>query len=87
MVERDRPPEKQENISASGLSPFKSGLYRTLWIAALFSYIGAAMYDVGTSWLMTSLAPNPLFVSLITTATALPIVLFALPSRILFDIK
>jgi predicted MFS family arabinose efflux permease len=86
MVERDRQQDKQENISASGLSPFKSSIYRILWIAALFSYVGAAMYDVGASWLMTSLAPNPLFVSLVTTATTLPIFLFALPSGILSDI-
>src|SRR5919108_3545380 len=86
MVEGDRQQDKQENISASGLSPFKSSMYRTLWIAALFSYVGAAMYDTGASWLMTSLAPNPLFVSLVTTATSLPIFLFALPSGILSDI-
>src|SRR6478672_9352216 len=85
MVERDRQEDKRENILGSGLSPFKSYIYRTLWIAALFSYVGAAMYDVGASWLMTSLAPNPLFVSLITTAT-MPIFLFALPSGILSDI-
>ena len=86
MVEREGQLHEEENISASGLSPFRSSLYRTLWIAALFSYIGAAMYDVGASWLMTSLAPNPLFVSLITTATTLPIFLFALPSGTLSDI-
>src|SRR3954464_12991371 len=86
MVEKDRQQDKQENISASGLSPFKSAIFRTLWIAVLFSYVGAAMYDVGASWLMTSISPNPLFVSLITTATALPIFLFALPSGILSDI-
>jgi MFS family permease len=86
MVERDRQEDKRENISASGLSPFKSSIYRMLWIAALFSYVGAAMYDVGASWLMTSLAPNPLFVSHVTTATTLPIFLFALPSGILSDI-
>src|SRR4029453_14359017 len=86
MVERDKPEDKQENISASGLSPFKSAIFRTLWIAALFLYVGAAMYDVGASWLMTSLAPNPLFVSLVTTATTLPIFLFALPSGTLSDI-
>jgi MFS family permease len=85
MVEREGQ-LNEENISASGLSPFRSSLYRTLWIAVLFSYIGAAMYDVGASWLMTSLAPNPLFVSLITTATTLPIFLFALPSGTLSDI-
>jgi MFS family permease len=86
MFGRDGQLDKEEDISESGLSPFKSSLYRMLWIAALFSYIGAAMYDVGASWLMTSLAPNPLFVSLITTATTLPILLFALPSGILSDI-
>ena len=84
MVRKDTQIDK--DISASGLSPFKSSLYRMLWIASLFSYVGAAMYDVGASWLMTSLAPNPLFVSLITTATTLPILLFALPSGILSDI-
>ena len=86
MVEKEMEGEKQENISKSGLSPLRSAMYRTLWIAALFSYVGAAMYDVGASWLMTSLSPNPLFVSLITTATALPIFLFALPSGVLSDI-
>src|SRR6187549_172803 len=85
MVE-SRKREQEEKIWASGLNPFTYSLYRTLWTAALFSYIGAAMYDVGASWLMTSLAPNPLFVSLITTASTLPILLFALPSGILSDI-
>ena len=88
MVEREggQLHEQKENVPASGWSPLTSSLYRTLWIAALFLYIGAAMYDVGASWLMTSLAPNPLFVSLITTATTLPIFLFAIPSGALSDI-
>ncbi len=76
MVER-RKQGREDEGSAFGLSPFRDSLYRALWIATLFSYIGVAMYDVGVSWLMTSLAPNPLFVSLITTASTLPIFLFA----------
>ena len=77
----------RENESLiSGWSPFRDSLYRALWIAALFSYIGAAMYDVGASWLMTSLAPNPLFVSLIITASTLPIFLLAIPSGAISDI-
>ncbi len=78
--------QEGDSISASGLGPFRYSLYRTLWIAVLFSYIGAAMYDIGASWLMVSLTPNPLLVSLITTATALPIFLFALPSGTISDI-
>ena len=85
MVEREDRNQK-EKISSSGLSPLRYSLYRAFWFAALFSYIGAAMYDVAASWLMTSLAPNPLFVSLITTASTLPIFLFALPSGVLSDI-
>jgi len=86
MVEREGQLHGEENIPASSLSPFRSNLYSTVWIGTLFLYIGAAMYDIGASWLMTSLAPNPLFVSLITTATTLPIFLFALPSGALSDI-
>src|SRR5919112_412097 len=87
MVEGERRQgHDEENVSLSGLSPFRYSLYRTLWVAVLFSYIGAAMYDVGASWLMTSLAPNPLLVSLITTSTTLPIFLFALPSGAISDI-
>ncbi|MGN6822752.1 MAG: MFS transporter [Candidatus Nitrosocosmicus sp.] len=86
MGERDEQPFKHEWHLVSGLSPLKSRLYRTLWVVATFSYIGMAMYDIGASWLMASLAPNPLFVSLITTAASLPIFLFALPSGILSDI-
>ena len=60
--------------------------YRTLWIAVLFSYVGGAMYDIGASWLMVSLTPNPLLVSLITTATTLSIFQFALSSGTIFGI-
>jgi MFS family permease len=86
MDEKDKKGDKQNNISIPGLNPLRSAMFRMLWTAALFSYVGIAMYDVGASWLMTSLVPDPLFVSLITTATALPIFLFALPSGILSDI-
>lgn len=87
MVEVEgRQGHDEDNVSTSGLSPFRYGLYRTLWVAVLFSYIGAAMHDVGALWLMTSLAPNPLLVSLITTSTTLPIFLFALPSGAISDI-
>lgn len=78
--------EGEKTKSSSGLSPFRSSLYIAMWTAALFSYIGAAMYDVGASWLMTSLAPSPLFVSLVVTAGTVPIFLFALPSGAVSDI-
>jgi len=45
MVEREDRDQKEE-ISSSGLSPFRYSLYRAFWFAALFSYIGAACSNV-----------------------------------------
>jgi len=44
------------------------------------------MHEVGTAWLMTSLTMSPFTVSLIQTATTLPIFLVALPAGALADI-
>jgi MFS family permease len=41
---------------------------------------------VATAWLMTSLDPSPLMVSLVSAATSLPLLLFALPAGALADI-
>jgi MFS family permease/quinol monooxygenase YgiN len=77
----DPPPQ-----SAGPWSPLKLGLFRLLWLATLVSNIGTWMHDVGAAWLMTSLAPTPLMVALVQTATTLPIFLLALPAGALSDI-
>lgn len=44
------------------------------------------LMDMTNGWLMTSLSPSPLMVSLVQTASLLPILLFALPSGAVADI-
>ena len=44
------------------------------------------MTDVGQGWLMASLTPSPLIVSLLLTAESLPFFLLALPAGALADI-
>ena len=44
------------------------------------------MTDVGQGWLMASLTPSPLTVSLLVTAESLPFFLLALPAGALADI-
>lgn len=44
------------------------------------------MYSAASGWLMTSLNPDPLIVSLVQVATTLPIFLFAIPAGALADI-
>jgi predicted MFS family arabinose efflux permease len=71
---------------ASSLSPFRYPTFTVLWVATVVSNIGVWMQNAGASWLMTSLDPDPLTVSLVQVATALPMFLFALPAGALADI-
>ena len=67
-------------------SPLAHPLFRALWIASAGSHIGSYMTDVGQGWLMSSLTPSPLIVSLLLTAESLPFFLLALPAGALADI-
>lgn len=72
--------------SASAWRPFRHRTFAVLWTATLLSNIGTWMHDVGAGWLMTTLAPSPLMVSLVQAATTLPVFLLALPAGALADI-
>lgn len=74
------------DASASRWGPFRHPVYRRLWIATVVANIGAWMYNAAAGWLMTSLNPAPLMVSLVQVATMLPMFLFALPAGALADI-
>ena len=75
-----------KNPNGSAWSPLSRPFFRSLWIANLVSLIGTWVHEVGTAWLMTSLTTSPFTVSLIQTATTLPIFLVALPAGALADI-
>jgi predicted MFS family arabinose efflux permease len=57
-----------------------------IWIATVVSNVGTWMYNAASGWLMVSLDPNPLVVSLVQVATSLPMFLFALPAGALADV-
>lgn len=70
----------------SAWSPFRYPSFAVLWTATLISNVGGWMHDVGAGWLMTTLTTSPVMVSLVQTATALPVFLLALPGGALADI-
>src|SRR5689334_13723937 len=72
--------------TASRWGPFRHPVYRRLWIATVAANVGGWMYNAAAGWLMTSLDPAPLMVSLVQVATTLPMFLFALPAGALADI-
>jgi hypothetical protein len=55
-------------------------------VDTVIANIGTWMYNAASGWLMTSLNPDPLAVSLVQAATTLPMFLFAVPAGALADI-
>src|SRR5438309_8655716 len=60
--------------------------FRAIWIASVASHIGSYMTDVGQGWLMASLTPSPLIISLLVTAESLPFFALGVPAGALADI-
>ncbi|HIB67765.1 MAG TPA: MFS transporter, partial [Phycisphaerales bacterium] len=77
---------EDEGTCVAPVHPFQISLFRMLWLATLVSNVGTWMQEVANSWLMTSLAPDPLMVSLVQVATALPMFLLGLPAGALADL-
>src|SRR6202521_215455 len=69
----------------SAWAPLGEPLFRSLWIAAVISYTGTWMQNVGAGWLMTQLTISPLMVGLVQAATTLPVFLVILPAGALAD--
>lgn len=67
-------------------SPLTEPVYKALWIAAVVSNIGSFMQEVGSAWLMTTIRPDPLMVSLLQTAAYFPFFLMAIPAGAFADV-
>ena len=70
----------------SALIPLRHPLFRMLWTANVVVSLGVWMQNTGAGWLMTTLDPDPLSVSMVQAATILPIFLLALPAGAIADI-
>ncbi|RYF43574.1 MAG: arabinose ABC transporter permease, partial [Comamonadaceae bacterium] len=79
-----RPAAGADSLSAFG--PLQAPVFRMLWITWLAANTTMWMNDVAAAWLMTSLAPTPLWVALVQSASTLPVFLLGLPSGALADI-
>ncbi len=66
-------------------APLAEPVFRSLWIAAVVSYSGTWMQNVGAGWLMTQLSDSPLMVSLVQAASAMPVFVAVLPAGALAD--
>ena len=69
----------------SAWAPLREPLFRSLWVAAVVSYTGTWMQNVGAGWLMTQLSDSPLMVSLVQAASTIPVFVAVLPAGALAD--
>jgi MFS family permease len=72
--------------AGSALAPLREPLFRSLWMAAVVSYTGTWMQNVGAGWLMTQLTMSPLMVGLVQAAMTVPVFLVILPAGALADL-
>jgi MFS family permease len=85
MVNTAVPRSLQNEQDSSAWAPLREPLFRSLWIAAVISYTGTWMQNVGAGWLMTQLTMSPLMVSLVQAASTVPVFLVILPAGALAD--
>lgn len=71
---------------AGALAPLSLPVFRMLWATWLTANTCMWMNDVAAAWLMTSIAPSPLWVALVQSASTLPVFLLGLPSGAMADI-
>jgi MFS family permease len=66
--------------------PFSHLAFTVIWSVSVISNVGTAMFDTASGWLITSIDPNPMMVSLVQVAVSLPLFLFTLPAGALADV-
>jgi MFS family permease len=74
------------SVPTSPWSPFRYSAFSVLWTGTVVANVGSWMYTAAAGWLMTSLNPDPLIVSMVQVAATLPMFLFAIPAGALADI-
>jgi MFS family permease len=77
------PPRAEKEVSAFG--PLREPLFRALWIAAVLSYTGTWMQNVGAGWLMAQITSSPIMVGLVQSAMSLPVFMVSIVAGALAD--
>jgi MFS family permease len=71
---------------ASFWGAFASLAFVVIWAASTLSNVGIAMFDTATGFLVARMSGDPMTVSLLQTATSLPLFLFTIPAGALTDL-
>ena len=75
MADSSLPPQPAPP-PGSTFAPFRYPAFRAIWIANLFSSLGATIQSVAAAWLMTDLTTSHQLVAMVQASTTMPIMLF-----------
>ena len=84
--EGQAPAETAAGGEASFWGAFASVAFAVIWGASTLSNLGIAMFDTATGFLVAKMSGDPVTVSLLQTATTLPLFLFTIPAGALTDL-
>ncbi|OCK53913.1 MFS transporter [Bradyrhizobium sp. LMTR 3] len=77
---------QSRTFSADGITaPFHHVTFRRIWLASLFSNLGALIRGVGAAWAMTQMTSSADKVALVQTALMLPVMLISMPAGAIAD--
>jgi MFS family permease len=71
--------------STSIWTALRNRTFRTLWLASVASGCCVSAHDMAATWVMNTLSPSPLLLSLLSTAASLPFFLLTFPAGALAD--
>src|SRR5580700_1074576 len=63
----------------------RNPVFRKLWLASVVSGCCVSAHDMAATWVMNTMTPSPLYLSLLSTAASLPFFLFTFPAGALAD--
>lgn len=80
-----KPADTPPKTTSPALAPFKSPVFRSLWLSTLLSNLGSLVQTVAAGWTMTTLTDSQQMVALVTASTMLPIMVLSLLAGVLAD--
>lgn len=67
-------------------SALRKPVFRGFWLASVLSGCCVSAHDMAATWVMNTMTPSPLLLSLLSTAASLPFFLLTLPAGALADL-
>ena len=66
-------------------APLHRPVFRAVWLAAFIANIGSWMQTVGAQWLLVERGSSSLLISLVQSASSLPVLLLVIPAGVVAD--